>query len=299
MSKTTPVLILLCLLLAVGVIATTKQLRASSDVPSLPDLAKNIKFGLAQAMPNTDDRRFRAVSAILWDTKEHKILFQQNAFERRPLASITKLMTAMVAIDYGIKWEQPANIQPNEYGVGGQLQLFSGETVSMKDLVNASLVGSANNATLAYVRQLGISKDDFITAMNRKAVSLGLEQTEFQDVTGLEVGNVSNAYEIARLAEEAFTAYPEISEITSQKEYSFVVSGSGREHTIRNTDKLVSENNLEVTGSKTGFLYETQYCLVIKGSGKYADRVAVVLGSPSEEENFADVARLLTMDVAP
>ncbi len=297
-SKSTLFFSLLSFGLGALVLMIVSQLAQSKQLPTFPHLATTIKFGLA-ADKQATAKQFRAVSVLLWDTDEQKILWQQNAFERRPLASITKLMTAIVALDYGIPWDKQVTILPGEYGVGGQLQLFSGETVSMKDLVNASLVGSANNATLAYVRELGLPQGEFILAMNRKAVSLGLEQTEFKDVTGLDLGNVSNAYEIARLAAEAFTNYPDIARITAQKDYSFTISGSEREHTIRNTNKLISESGLVTHGSKTGYLYESQYCLVVQGEGNTAGLVAVVLGSPSEAENFADVLRLLKMDVAP
>jgi D-alanyl-D-alanine endopeptidase (penicillin-binding protein 7) len=165
----------------------------------------------------------------------------------------------------------------------------------MKDLFNASLLGSANNATLAYVRQLGITQEAFVQEMNRKAITLGLEQTEFTDVTGLSPENVSTAYEIAIMAHHAFTNYPEISQATSQKEYAFTVRGTAREHTIKNTNKMVQEGSLEVIGSKTGFLYEAGYCLVIEGAGKYKGIVAVVMDTPSEDAQFVEIDRLLKM----
>ncbi|MEK7500004.1 MAG: hypothetical protein AAB649_05365, partial [Patescibacteria group bacterium] len=236
-------------------------------------------------------------STILFNTETNTIMFQRNAFERRPLASITKLMTAMVAMDHGITWNKEANILPQEYGAGGELLLHPGETVSMKDLFTASLLGSANNATLAYVRQLGIPEEEFIQEMNRKAIMLHLEQTEFFDVTGLNPKNVSTAYEIAVLAHHAFANYPEISSATSQKEYSFAVRGSNREHTIHNTNKLISENNLQTSGSKTGFLYEAGYCLVTQGAGIYKDRIAVVMNEMSEDAQFAEINQLLKMQV--
>lgn len=246
---------------------------------------------------NRQDKMFDAASAVLIDTRDDRIMFQQNAFERRPIASISKLMTAMVALEYGIPWDQPADIEPEEYVQGGNLQLFRGEKVTMRDLFNASLLGSANNATLAYVRQLGIPKEQFIQAMNRKAIELGLEQTEFHDVTGLNPDNVSTAYEVARMATIAFTKYPAIAAATSQKEYSFQVVGTGREHTIHNTNKLVSTDGETEAGSKTGYLYEAQYCLVMQGKGEQNNRIAVILGSPSEQGQFIDMQHLIQLNV--
>lgn len=297
MHKSTIILATLCLILA-GTTATVtwflfqhEETRAS--VPLVG--GASVKLGLPGLESESDSQYFTAGSALLLDSHTGSILFQQNAFERKPIASITKLMTAMVALDYGIPWDKQATIQPEEYVQGGQLLLHPGETVTMRDLFTASLLGSANNATLAYVRELGITKDEFVREMNRKAIELGLEQTEFADVTGLDTNNVSTAYEVAVMAKVAFSQYPDIAEATSLKEYPFVVSGTGREHTIRNTNKLVSEENMEVSGSKTGFLYEARYCLVSQGAGEHANRIAVILDSPSDVEHFADVKKLLNM----
>ncbi len=261
--------------------ATDGQVEGSSDVA----------LGLPDQKPRATPQMVPARSAIAWNTDTKSIAFEQNAFARQPIASLTKLMTAMVALDYGIEWDKPAAIELREYVVGGQLLLHPGEQVTMRDLFNASLLGSANNATLAYVRELGVPEEEFVLAMNRKAIELGLEQTSFTDVTGLEQGNISTAYEVARLAEYAFSHYPDIARATSQKEYSFVVGVSGREHTIHNTNKLISDGNLGVRGSKTGFLYEAEYCLVVQNEGHL---LAVVLGSPSEDQQYQGINFLLS-----
>lgn len=236
-----------------------------------------------------------AASAALWDTQEQRLVYHYNAFERRPVASLTKLMTAMVALDYGMAWDKEMTIAPTEYGRGGNLLLHPGETVTIQDLFNASLVGSANNATLAYVRGLDIDSTEFVRAMNRKAIELGLEQTEFTDVTGLSPQNLSTAYEVARFSEAAFRQYPAIAAATSQAEYVFSVGGSGREHRIGNTNKLVADKHDSFGGSKTGYLDEALYCLVVTGQGTWQNRIAVVLGSPSQERNELDTFSLLRL----
>lgn len=236
-----------------------------------------------------------AASAVTWNTEKGEIVWQQNAFERRPVASLTKLMTAIVALDHGMPWEQTALINPDEYGLGGNLLLHNGEAVTMRDLFIASLLGSANNATRAYVRMLGVSEEEFLHRMNRKAIALGLEQTYFTDVTGLKATNVSTAYEMARLAEVAFRDYPDIARATAQAEYSFTVTGSGREHTIKNTNRLVTDHLLAVTGSKTGYLDEAKYCLVIQGSAATKNLVVVVLGSAAQTTNEEQVYKLLDL----
>lgn len=298
MHKSTGILIGCCLLLLgttswIGWKAWHYQPRLS--VPQVGGASVDIGLNLSET--HTSDRQFDAAGVVLLDTTDNSILFQQGAFDRRPIASISKLMTAMVALDYGMPWDKEADIQLEEYTQGGRLLLFNGEKVTMRDLFNASLVGSANNATLAYVRQLGIPKEEFVRAMNRKAVELGLEQTEFYDVTGLNPNNVSTAYEVAIMAKAAFEKYPEIAAATTQKEYFFKVSSSGREHTIRNTNKLISELGDGSGGSKTGYLYEASYCLVMAGGGELGSRIGVILGSPSEQGNFGDMRRLLHLNL--
>lgn len=262
------------------------------DPGALPGGA-NVEVGLPGEVREQDNSAFQGASALLWDTTTQKIQFEERGFERHPIASLTKLMTAMVALDHGLDWDQQVEIKKDEYVQGGRLILQPGETASMRDLFYASLMSSANNATLAYVRALDIPTEEFVQEMNRKAVTLGLEQTEFTDVTGLDVGNISTAYDVARLSEVAFRDYPDISQATSKEEYAFLIGGSGREHTIRNSNKLITEGGEEFSGSKTGYLYEARYCLVIQGVRETANRIAVVLGSPGETENLAATYQLL------
>lgn len=300
MHKSTVFFSLISLGLALATGFVLLKLREPQELPNVATsestLVQRIFGGSVSSRLEEDEES--EISLLLLDMKEEKIIEQQNPFEQRPIASITKLMTAMVALDYGMPWEQEVSIQPNEYVVGGKLQMYPGERATVRDLFHASLIGSANNATLAYVRELGIPKDEFVNQMNRKAIELGLEQTHFEDVTGLNTENVSTAYEVALLASAAFEQYPDISAAASRRDYPITFRGSGRTHTITNTNRLVIEEGDHVAGGKTGFLYEAMYCLVVKGSGEYADRIAVVLGSVSEDEQFALVKKLLHESVS-
>lgn len=252
-----------------------------------------VQLGLPDLKTKAEGKQYAARSVLLWDQATQSIRYEQNGFERLPIASITKLMTAMVALDHGIDWDKTGGIELREYVLGGQLLLHPGEEATMRDLFVASLLGSANNATLAYVRHTGIPTKDFVIEMNRKAVAIGLEQTHFVEVTGLDQDNVSTAYEVARLAEYAFTNYPEIARATSQKEYTFSLRGSDRVHTIHNTNKLISELGETYSGSKTGYLYEAAYCLVVQGEGASHNLIGVILGSPSESDHFFSMRQLL------
>lgn len=297
MPKSTIIFALLCVTLAAACGLVVWWLLTGEE-PHTPAVAGGLSIGLPSADRSSPSQVVRSPSALLWDTEAHVIRFEKNGFEPRPIASLTKLMTAMVALNYGFDWDQPVEILPTEYVIGGQLLLTPGERATMRDLFHASLLGSANNATLALVRQLPVDETEFVRAMNRKAIALGLEQTEFVDVTGLDPDNVSTAYEIARLTEAALRDFPAIAQATSLPEYRLVASGSGREHVIKNTNKLITERGMTVGGGKTGYLTEAGFCLVTQGAGAHRHHMAVVLGSPSEWDSVQDTQTLLQLDYA-
>ncbi len=228
--------------------------------------------------------------AIVYDTNIKKILFSKSSFQQVPVASLTKLMTAMVFLETEPDLSRSFDILPGENVEGSRLYLNWGETVSLKDLLYASIVGSANNATLALVRSTGIPKEEFVERMNQKAIKLGLETTHFIDPTGLDPANVSSAYDIARLAEEAFKNEI-IKDAASRNEYYLIVQNTGRAHTVKNPNKLLGVES-GVGASKTGYLNEAGYCLAVQLAQK-DNIIVVVLGSASKEANFADVKKLV------
>lgn len=291
MHRSTIGFAILCivLLVAVGAVGVLGWVGSGEEEEKKDSFDASLKLGIPALRPASIRQVISARSAVVWNSQAQALVFEQDGFERLPLASLTKLMTAMVALDRGFDWEANVAIEPHEYVVGGNLLLQPGEFVSMRDLFTASLLSSANNATLAYVRALGVSEEEFVREMNRKAVALELEQTFFTDVTGLDKNNISTAYEVARMADYAFKNYPDIARITRQPEYSFTVGGTQRAHTIRNSNKLVAAGELVVAGSKTGYLDEAGYCLVLAAQ----DIVAVVMGSPSEEVHYQAIKDLL------
>lgn len=290
MTRSTLWLAVSCLVLAAASIGTFLYAYNLPNEYSGAEVRGDLDVGLLREADDVD-KGFSSASVLLWDTETQTIKYERQGFEKQPIASLTKLMTAMVLLDNGFDWEKEVEILPEEYVIGARLILHPGESVTMRDLFNISLLGSANNVTLALVRSSGIGDEEFVRQMNRKAIELDLEQATFVEVTGLDPDNVATAFEAAKLAEAAFQ-YPEIAEASSNPEYSFVIGGSGREHAIKNTNKLIARNGALATGSKTGFLYEAGYCLVMKGAGKREMLIAVVLGSESEDLNLGEMQRL-------
>ncbi len=164
--------------------------------------------------------------------------------------------------------------------------ILRGEVVTVKDLFYTSLIASDNNTTNALVRSTGLDRDDFVDLMNKKAKDLGLDNTEFKDPTGLNQDNKSTALEILQLAAVAF-AEPEIVEATSKKNHNFW-SISGTHHKIFSTNNLLN-SYLDVVAGKTGFIFESGYCLVSEIKSNNNNIIAVVLGSETNLDRFQDL----------
>ncbi len=228
-----------------------------------------------------------AKAALIYDANNDKILFAKNPYEKLPIASISKLITALVFLDHNPGLSKTMTILPEENVIGGRLQITPEEEITVKDLFYISLLGSANNTALALMRSTGLKEEDFVEEMNRKAIALNMHNSFFVEPTGLDDRNKSSAYDVALLAKEAFSKQI-IREATTQKEYQLKTLNTKREHTVKNTNELIT-NGLNFTGSKTGYLNEAGYCLVVQAENQNKKIIAVVLGSPSKQDHFQDI----------
>jgi serine-type D-Ala-D-Ala endopeptidase (penicillin-binding protein 7) len=228
--------------------------------------------------------------AIVIDPASGEVLYDKNSQTAAPIASLSKLMTAMVFLDQQPDLTRGAVVTREELTGAGHTQLRNGETVALGDLLHMSLMCSDNCATRVLARESGLSAVDFQARMNHKAAELGMSHTEFVECTGLDQRNVSTAADVARMLHAAATV-PLIHEISTTREYAF--SSPRREHEIRNTDRLLYSQRYEVLGGKTGFISEAGYCFAtwIRTEGR--DLIAVVLGAPTAATRFADTSRLV------
>jgi len=218
------------------------------------------------------------------------LLLDKKADEVQPIASITKLMTALVFLETKPDWDSTYTITPADMITGGRINLFIGDTVSLQDLFLTSLIASDNGATMALVNASGLGEAEFIRKMNEKALDLRLINTSFADPTGLSENNISTAREVALLARAAFN-YKEISEAVKLKEYNFITL-EGREKLIKSTDSLLydaSENEFKYLGGKTGYTDLAGYCFVGRfENSKGQTLIAVVLNSPGINDRFRE-----------
>jgi len=225
------------------------------------------------------------------DSSGRNWLYSKEAEAVQPIASISKLMTALVFLEHNPGWETTYSFTAADNVAGGRLAFFPGDEASLEDIFKASLVASDNGATIALVHASGLSEEEFSAAMNAKAQALGLKQTKFSDATGLSDKNVSTAREVAIMAREALS-HREIAEATSLKEYRFQTVG-GRDKYVESTDYLLFDSEpqaFSILGGKTGYTDEAGYCFV----GRFRDQasgqeiISAVLGSAGKNERFRE-----------
>lgn len=264
---------------------------------------------LAHRLPPTPDRSVApmklvsasmgvvtsARSAIVVDRASREVLFEKNVIEPRAIGSITKLMTAYVFLQGHPDLDAPATLTQEDVRYGAEIHLSVGETVTVRDLLKASLVGSDNSSTAALARLSGMSMGDFIARMNEIAAEFGMQATTFDDVTGLSSKNVSVVTDLAimfdRILQDEIVA--EITQLSS-----VVITGtSGRTYFVESTDELlgtfVDQAPYDIIGGKTGYLPEAGYCLgTIFSHENGGEVIVVVLGSETKEGRFQDVKSL-------
>ncbi len=234
-----------------------------------------------------------AKSAILMEASTGRVLYELQADDELPPASVTKIMTILLiveAIDSGkITLDDPVTCSTRASQMGGsQIWLKEGETMSVHELLKATVIGSANDATLALAEYVGGSEEAFISMMNQRAAELGMEHTVFVNTNGLPAeGHYSSARDIALMSRELLR-HSLIFDYTT----IWMDSLRNGETQLVNTNKLIRFYN-GATGLKTGSTDEAGYCLSATASRDDLDLIAVVLGSPSGAERFDDAKRLL------
>jgi D-alanyl-D-alanine endopeptidase (penicillin-binding protein 7) len=237
-----------------------------------------------------------ARNALVMDAQTGEVLYSKNADRVVPIASLSKLMTAMVFLEQKPDLDREVEITRAEITGGGQTRLRNREMVRLRDLLHMSLMCSDNVATRVLARESGLSRDAFLAAMNRRSADLGLRHTHFVETTGLDERNVSNAEDCARMLRAA-AADPVIQDIMTTRIYEF--RSASAPHTIVNTNRLLVYGRYDVRGGKTGFISEAGYCFVTWVRTQGRDLVAVVLGAPTAATRFADVVRLVQRTTAP
>lgn len=237
-----------------------------------------------------------AESAILIERDTGKLIFDKNAHEKLPPASMTKVMTLLLimeALDQG-DLELDEVIQISEYAAsmgGSQVFLEAGEEMSVEDLLKGVAIASGNDASVALAEKIAGSEEAFVQKMNDKVETLELENTKFQNTTGLPADDhYSTSYDMAIIAKELLK-YETITDYTSVYE-DYLREGEEDEFWLVNTNRLVRFYS-GVDGLKTGFTNEAKYCLTATAQKDDMRVVAVVMGVETPKERNATVSEML------
>jgi serine-type D-Ala-D-Ala endopeptidase (penicillin-binding protein 7) len=232
----------------------------------------------------------RAAAAIIMDPSTGAVLWQENASEKRSIASITKVMTALVFLEDQPDLSQVVTVQRGDTYAASTTYLRANERVTLDNLLHLTLIASDNAAARALARLSHGGTATFIERMNSKAAELGLESTSFTDPSGLKAENISSAYDLSRLITYA-AADERIAPIMRTAEYK--VATSRRTINIHNTNRLVIDGDVTVMGGKTGFISKAGHCLVTLLRLPQGNQVAVVvLGASSNPGRFWETRHL-------
>jgi D-alanyl-D-alanine endopeptidase (penicillin-binding protein 7) len=244
------------------------------------------QFHLARA-PN-----LRSAIALIYDEQEQRPLYAKGADNVAPIASITKLMTAMVILDARLPMDEMITLsrEDEDHYKGSRSRLRRGMTLMRGDLLKLALMASENRAAAALARTFPGGADAVVALMNGKAQALGMKGTHFVDPTGLHSDNVSTAYDLVKMVQTA-QGYEQIRQATTSVSH-IVDVGSRRQMHFRNTNPLVRNASWDISLSKTGYISEAGRCLVMKTRISQRPVVVVLLDSWGRHTRVGDANRI-------
>ncbi len=292
-------------IIAFAIIAAGAVLRA---VPFAPPLATPAAVALSTSSVFAEEKHaigpqiknsipfpvITAKSAAVVDGETGALLGEKDKDRVTPIASLTKLMTALVFLDTSPAWQEEITMENTDNRPGGTLFVRAGERLTFYDLFMTMLVGSANNAAVALTRASGGSIPEFVERMNARAERMGLSATHFVEPTGLDEGNVSTALDLVRLAWHAF-ATPSLRDAVTAKEYVFATLNTGMRHRVKTTNELLlsATDGYTLIGAKTGYTHEAGYTFLVEAERNGHRVIVAVLGAPQEEDRFRDADTLI------
>ncbi|AMN49136.1 serine hydrolase [Psychrobacter sp. P2G3] len=251
-------------------------------------------FGSSDMLPISTDSR----SVAVIDVETGKSIYEKDADIARPMASITKVMTAMVVLDAGLDMREEITLDPEDF-VGpkrASSRLKSGDRMNRAEMLLMALMKSENPAAKSLARNYPGGYDAFMRAMNRKAQELGMTTAYFGDPTGLDKRNVASSNDLVKMVRAAGN-YDVIRRFSTTKSYDFYVanySSGNRTYKASNTSSLVRSGDYPIGISKTGFINEAGRCVVMETRVNNRPAIIVILGANSSATRWGDAKNILT-----
>jgi len=234
-------------------------------------------------------------SAFVADVETAGVLYANKPHDVHSIASLTKLMTALVVFESGVDMEEDVVLAREDFDRESRSTLRIGDAIPRKDAMRALMIGSINELGNAFARTSGMNRTEFVERMNDKAQELGLKSIKFVDPTGLDEGNVGSAADVAALLTIALRKQ-EIKD-AMQEDFMILTTKVGRQYTIDTTNLLMfsflNDAPYRIIGAKTGSLPTTEYNLAqVTQNGDGDEVVTVLLGSNNHFERYKDVKAL-------
>jgi serine-type D-Ala-D-Ala endopeptidase (penicillin-binding protein 7) len=249
----------------------------------------------AGSTPLLDGSKLRLASAnvLVLDAGGGQPIYSKGANAVTPIASVTKLMSAMVVLDAGQSLDEPISIDIADLDMvkGSHSRLRLGAELPRREMLRLALMASENRAASSLARHYAGGTAAFVEAMNQKAQSLGMTQTHFSDPTGLSSENVANANDLARMVQAAAT-YPLIRQFTTTPSHYVEVQPTGQWLGFNNTNSLVKSGEWDIQVSKTGFIREAGKCLVMLATIASKPVIIVLLDSYGRLTRIGDANRV-------
>ncbi|MGA3209624.1 MAG: D-alanyl-D-alanine endopeptidase [Syntrophales bacterium] len=285
------VIAILVILLSVGMLSVQWAAASSKLSKSSKSQTAHKKKSRAKVFRAPQKLVIRSACAWVEDQRTGELLVQKRATAVLPIASITKLMTAMVTLDAQLDLQESLTIEPEDVDTlrHSRSRLRVGTVITRGDALLLALMASENRCAHVLGSTYPGGIDAFVAAMNTKAQSLGLTETRFEDPVGLSSGNVSTAQELARMVDAAYQ-YPLVREFTTREDAT--VQLGYRSLKFRNSNRLVRSPRWQIGLSKTGFIDEAGRCLVMQAQVAHRPVLIVLLDAQGKLTRFADADRI-------
>jgi len=271
--------------------------RVATPVKPVPAVAgvsaaSGTSFGQIYGLHHTQDPLdLKSSVALVMDQDTNEVLLAKNSEAVLPIASLTKLMTAMVVVEAHLPMEEPITVTSEDVDTekNSSSRLAVGTTLTRGDLLHLALMSSENRAAHALGRTFPGGMSSFVVLMNRKANALGMSDTRYVDPTGLNSRNQSSARDLATLVKAAYQQ-PLIRELSTSKEYAVQVGA--RQVQFHNTNGLVRSPSWDIGLQKTGYIVEAGRCLVMQARMAGRKLIMVFLDSTGKYSRQADAERV-------
>ena len=267
-------------------------------------ISTTLIFVMVLAMPikanEAPSMGVNAKSALLMEASTGKILLEQNAHEKLPPASITKVMTLLLVYeaiaDDKISLEDMVTVSAHAAGMGGsQIFLEPMQQKTVQDLLKSVIIASANDASVALAEFIAGSEPGFVVMMNNKAKALGMNDTNFVNTSGLDAeGHLTSAYDVALMSRELINKYPEVFDYSTIWMDTIVhkTARGEEEFGLNNTNRLIRSYS-GATGLKTGSTSKALYCISATAKRDDMMQIAVVMGAPDPGTRFDEAKNML------